>query len=282
MVRAIDYLCGDFAPESVQKNYLHSEEAVVMERIGRTGMLADHSDEKFMQHLTEVGVEKVIVVGLLTWNYWKQEPIEETTVPEVVRLMEAFPGRVHGIYGVNVRKRLAGVAELEDAVRNHGFVGMHIHPHGFGFPPNHAYYFPYYAKCQELGIPAVVTMGHTMDFMPIEYGRPLYLDDVALYFPDLTIVLGHTGWPWVDEALALVQKHPNVFMGTSAYSPKYWKPELVQFINSSRGRGKVMWGTDWPVVQHAEALQQIQALELREESEEALLYGVADRVFKLS
>ena len=80
-------------------------------------------------------------------------------------------------------------------------------------------------------------MGHTLDMLPIETGRPVHLDKVALYFPDLKIVCTHTAWPWVEEAIALASKHPNVYMGTSAYAPKYWPPELVRFIDS-RGRDK--------------------------------------------
>jgi predicted TIM-barrel fold metal-dependent hydrolase len=147
--------------------------------------------------------------------------------------------------------------------------------------PDHAYYFPFYAKCQELGVTAVVSMGHTLDFMPMEMGRPAFLDEVALYFPKLRIVCGHTGWPWVEEAIALVSKHPNVFLGTSAYAPRYWRPEMVRFLDSRRGRDKVLFGTDWPLVHHDEALSQIERLELRDESREKLLYTNSARIFQL-
>jgi predicted TIM-barrel fold metal-dependent hydrolase len=121
-------------------------------------------------------------------------------------------------------------------------------------------------------------MGHTLDFMPIEHGRPYLLDKIALYFPDLAIVCAHTGWPWVEEAIALAWKHPNVFIGTSAYAPKYWPPELVKFINS-RGQDKVMWGTDFPLIDHKESLDQIKALGLKPAAEAKLVRGNAARVF---
>jgi predicted TIM-barrel fold metal-dependent hydrolase len=178
-------------------------------------------------------------------------------------------------------KAMAGVAELEEAVRSHGFKGVHIHPHGFAIPPSHAHYFPYYAKCAELGVAAVVSMGHTMDPSPIQYGHPVHLDEVALYFPDLTIVIAHTGWPWVEEAIALASKHANVYLGTSAYGPKYWKSEMVQFLDSRRGRDKVMFGTDWPLLRHGVALDQIRSLGLRDESVASLTGLNARRAFKL-
>ena len=73
-------------------------------------------------------------------------------------------------------------------------------------------------------------------------------------------------------------KHPNVFLGTSAYAPKYWPEALVRFINS-RGQDKVMWGTDFPLIDHAESLEQIEALGLRDSSKAKLLYENAARVF---
>ena len=281
MVRAIDYLCNHFTPESIRKNYLEGEEHEVFDAVGRAGSLRGYQPEEFLSMLGSLGVERVLIPSLVSWNYWEQRPVERTTVEEVVEVSDGHPDRVSGLYGVNPRTRMDGVAELERAVREHGFRGIHVHPHGFGFPPNHAYYFPFYAKCAELGVTAVVSMGHTLDLMPNECGRPIHLDEVALYFPELRIVCAHTGWPWVEEAVALATKHPNMFLGTSAYAPKYWKPEMVRFLDSRRGRDKVLWGTDWPLLQHEEALQQIEALELREESKAKLLYDNAARVFGL-
>ena len=105
-----------------------------------------------MAHLETLGIGRIVIPTLLTWDYWHQQPIEETFVEEVVAARDAgFPDRIFGHYGVNPRKRMEGVRELEDAIRHKGFVGMHLHPHGFGLPPNHAWYMPYYAKCAELG-----------------------------------------------------------------------------------------------------------------------------------
>jgi uncharacterized protein len=124
-------------------------------------------------------------------------------------------------------------------------------------------------------------MGHTLDSMPGDIGRPMLLDHVALYFPSLKIILAHTGWPWVEEAIALASKHPNVYIGTSGYSPKYWHPELLTFMDSRRGRDKVLWGTDYPLIRHEEALQQIEALGLKGETKRALPHENSKRVFDL-
>jgi len=221
---AIDYLCGHFTEDNIRRNFFDSSEIEIFEAVGRLKDLRGYTAAEFLEHLEGLGVGRIVIPTLLTWDYWHQRPIEETFVDEVASAHEAFPDRIFGLYGVNPRKRMEGVRELEDAIRTKGFLGLHVHPHGFGVPPNHAWYMPYYAKCAELGAVVAVSMGHTLDFMPGEVGRPMHLDDVALYFPELTIVCGHTGWPWVEEAIALASKHPNVYLGTSGYAPRYWRP----------------------------------------------------------
>jgi hypothetical protein len=282
MTRAIDILCNHFTPESIRKNYSHNvEEAARFEQVGLTGNLKEIGPDAFVKQMAGLGIEKLLVPSIVTWSYWNNHPVEHTTVDEVIELRRAYPKLVYGLYGVDPRKRMDGVRELERCVREHDFRGIHIHPHGFGWPPSHKYYFPYYAKCQELGIVVVISMGHTLDLMPIENGRPIHLDEIALYFPDLPIVCTHTGWPWVEEAIAVAWKHPNVYIGTSAYKPKYWKKEMVHFMNSF-GQGKVMWGTDYPLVHHDEGLKQIEELGLRDSAKQKLLYDTAAKLFKFN
>ena len=278
---AIDILCNLFTPESVRKNYLENEEeASRFAQVGRTKNLIGYEPADFIARMDELGMSKALICAIITWSYRGQHPIEQTTVEEVVEVSNQYPERLHGLYGVNPMTAMTGVAELERAVREHRFKGIHIHPHGFDMAPDHAYYFPFYTKCQELGVPAVISMGHTLDIMPVENGRPVRIDRAAIYFPDLAFVLTHTGWPWIEEAIAMAWKHPNVFLGTSAYAPKYWKPEMVKFINS-HGQDKVMWGTDFPLIDHAESLGQIDELGLRETSKAKLLHDNAARIFKL-
>ena len=278
---AIDILCNLFTPASVRKNYSENEEeASRFAQVGRTDNLIGYEPADFIARMDGLGIDKALICAIITWSYRGQHPIEQTSVAEVVEVSDQYPDRLFGLYGVNPMTAMVGVAELERAVVEHRFKGVHIHPHGFDMAPDHAYYFPFYAKCQELGVPVVISMGHTLDIMPIENGRPIRLDRAAIYFPDLAFVLTHTGWPWVEEAIAMAWKHPNVFLGTSAYAPKYWKPEMVKFINS-HGQDKVMWGTDFPLIDHAESLGQIDALGLRETSKAKLLHDNAARVFGL-
>ena len=279
MTRAIDILCNDFTPAGIAKNYLENEEEHSrFAQVGRAREMTSYDVPDFIGRMDRLGIAKVFVCAIKTWSVQQQSLLEHSTIDEVIAVKEQAPDRLYGLVGINVHQKMKGVAELEHAVKEHGFVGAHLHPHGYGLPPDHASYYPYYAKCEELGVPVIISTGHTLDLMPNEPGRPMHLDNIALYFQDLAIVCTHTGWPWVEEAIALAWKHPNVFLGTSAYAPKYWKPEMVRFINA-HGKDKCMWGTDFPLIDHQESLEQIDSLDFREASLDKFLYANAARVF---
>ena len=116
--------------------------------------------------------------------------------------------------------------------------------------------------------------------MPSEVGRPIYLDQVALDFPELVIVGGHIGYPWTEEAVAVATKHPNVYIDTSAYTVKRYPPELVRYLRG-HGKEKVMFGTNYPMVSAEHALRDLESLELSDDIREMFLWQNAQRVFQL-
>ena len=124
-------------------------------------------------------------------------------------------------------------------------------------------------------------VGHTGPLMPSETGRPVpYLDEVALTFPELTIVGGHIGHPWTAEMIGLAWKHDNVYIDTSAYLPKYYPAELVQYMKSY-GQDKVLFGTNFPHLPFDRCRAQVAGLELPPAIEEKFLRTNAQRVFKV-
>jgi predicted TIM-barrel fold metal-dependent hydrolase len=281
MTGAIDILCNHFTPDNIRRNFLHNPSEVdTFTRLGLMDNLKGHEPRDFLGYLDDVKVDKVLVTAIQVGAWFGDEHRVQTEAEELFEDAKADPSRICGLYGIDPNRRMEGVRKLERAVKEFGFKGAHIHPHGYGVPPDHAHYYPYYAKCAELGVPVVLSMGNTQDMLPIEPGRPVHLDKIALYFPELTLVCTHTGWPWIGEAIALASKHRNVYLGTSAYAPKYWEPEFVKFMNS-RGQDKVMWGTDYPMITHSRSLREIDALELREGPKAKLLRENALRVFYL-
>ena len=198
---------------------------------------------------------------------------------DLLPFIEGYPGRFKGLYGINPWLMMDGVRELEEAVKEYGFVGAVTHVAGFA-PFNDKMWYPFYTKCAELDVPVITQSGHFGEFMPEGWCHPLLIDDVALDFPELRIVAGHTGWPWSDELIAVALKDPNVFISTEAHLPKYYEPSLVRYINT-RGQDKVMWGTDWPVTEPKRNLEQIEQLGLRDDPKRKFLRDNTIRVFKL-
>jgi predicted TIM-barrel fold metal-dependent hydrolase len=162
-----------------------------------------------------------------------------------------------------------------------GFKGLRVVPWLWGWPPNDRRYYPLYAECVELGVPFCTQVGHTGPLRSSETGRPIpYLDDVALDFPDLTIVAGHIGYPWTEEMVALARKYPNVYVDTSAYTVRRYPDELVRYLRAD-GREKVMFGTNWPMIAPEKALEDIDELELEPDACSRFLGGNARAVFAL-
>jgi predicted TIM-barrel fold metal-dependent hydrolase len=202
----------------------------------------------------------------------------------IARAIEKYPGRFYGMAGLDPYEGMSGVRALEDAVKNMGFIGAHLYPHWFDLPPDHAKYYPFYAKCCELGVPIQMQVGQSMVYakeQPMRsVGRPILLDGIACDFPELKLIGIHVGIPWTDEMIAMAWKHENVFIGSDAHSPKYWPQAFVNYINSY-GQDKVLFGTDFPVLGFKRTMDEVLALELRPDPLRKFLRDNALRVYGL-
>jgi predicted TIM-barrel fold metal-dependent hydrolase len=283
-IPAIDAWCNPFDERGIREIFLDNEEVFFMmgEQWGRKGNMRFFTVEEWVAQMDELGVHAVCCPSLKQAYYRKRSMAVDLEHEHIAKLAAAAPGRVFGLAGIDPLSGMKGVKHLERAVTEYGFVGAHVHPFGFGIPLNGREWWPFYTKCAELDVPIVFQTGHSAEFMPSACGRPILLDDIAIWFPELKLVGGHTGWPWVEELIAMAWKHPNVYIATSGHAPKYWDEKLVRFLNSrNRGIGKVMWGTDYPLITHKESLDQIAQLDLKPEALRALLHDVPAKVFKI-
>ncbi|MDT7677392.1 MAG: uncharacterized protein QOD82_5294 [Pseudonocardiales bacterium] len=220
-------------------------------------------------------------VDVLLLSAWHRPGGWVVSNDDVAEFTAAHPDRFAGLASVNLADPMAAVRELRRAVTELGFIGLRVVPWLWELPPDDRLYYPLYAACVELGIPFCTQVGHTGPLKPSDTGRPVpYLDRVALDFPELVIVGGHIGHPWTNEMIGVVWKHDNVYLDTSAYLPRYYPAELVHFMNTY-GKGKVMFGTNWPQLRHDRALAQLDGLGLTDEAREEFLARAAARVFKL-
>jgi predicted TIM-barrel fold metal-dependent hydrolase len=192
-----------------------------------------------------------------------------------------YPGRLVGVAAVNALRPVEAVRELRRCVRDGGFKALRILPWLWNLPSNDRHFYPLYAECVELGIPVCLQVGHTGPMCPSDPGRPIpYVDEIALDSPDLVIVGGHIGYPWTNEMISLATKYPNVYIDTSAYKAKRYPPELVAFMKA-RGRKKVLFGSNYPMLMPQAALEGFDALGLDEEARRLFLRENAQKVFRL-
>ena len=219
--------------------------------------------------------------GLLSaWHGPEGELISNEAVAGWVA---AHPDRLTGIASVDLRRPMRAVRELRRCVTELGMKGLRMLPWLWEVPPTDRRLYPLYAACVDLGVPFFTQVGHTGPLRPSETGRPIpYIDQVAIDFPELTIVGGHIGYPWTEEMVAVCRKHENVFIDTSAYTAGRYPPELVRYLRSSGGRRKVLFGTNYPMIGPAKALEELDALELDDETRELFLGANARRVFGLN
>ena len=142
-------------------------------------------------------------------------------------------------------------------------------------------YYPLFAECVNPDIPVCLQTGHTGPLCLSEPGRPLpYIDEAAIEFPELKIVCGHIGYPWTMEMIAVATKHPHVFIDTSAYTAKRYPPELVNYMKAN-GRRKVLFGTNYPMITPVRCLQDLDSLQLDDETKRLFLRDNAKEIFGL-
>jgi predicted TIM-barrel fold metal-dependent hydrolase len=198
----------------------------------------------------------------------------------VAQAVRKHRGRLFGQYHADPREIMTAVRELERYVKDDGFVCLRIEPFMWRKPPTDRCYYPLYAKAVELDVTFQTQVGHTGPLFPSETGRPLYIDEVALDFPELRIVCGHIGWPWTEEMIAVAWKHKNVWIDTSAHVPKHYPAEFVRFLKSF-GKTKVCFATDYPLLQWERVLAEVDALALSPEVRERFFRTNALAAFKL-
>jgi hypothetical protein len=156
---------------------------------------------------------------------------------------------------IDPHKGKLGVREARRLIRDHGVKGFKFHPTAQGFFPNDRLAYPLYEVIAEHKLPALFHSGHSGigTGMPgggglrLKYSNPMYVDDVAADFPDMTIIIAHPSFPWQDEALSVCLHKPNVYIDLSGWSPKYFPPQLVQYANGQLKR-KMLFGSDFPLI----------------------------------
>ncbi|UDY35050.1 amidohydrolase family protein [Dermatobacter hominis] len=146
------------------------------------------------------------------------------------------------------------------------------------FELNHRLYYPVYATCEELGLPVSINVGVPGPQVRSRCQDPVLLEDVLIDFPGLTVIGAHMGHPYESLLVQYMLKWPRLHLMTSAYLATYMDPAIVRFMDSSRGRGRLLFASDHPVLPVGRALEAARALPLSDEGMAEYLGGAATRL----
>ncbi|HUO66526.1 MAG TPA: amidohydrolase family protein [Gammaproteobacteria bacterium] len=181
-----------------------------------------------------------------------------------------------------------GVREARRLIEHYGVRGFKFHPQYQEFFPNDRSAYPLYEVIAEAELPALFHTGHSGmgtglpggGGIRLKYGNPMDVDDVAVDFPTMPIVLAHPSWPWQDEALSICLHKPQVYIDLSGWSPKYFPPQLIQYANTQLKK-KVLFGTDYPLITPDRWLADFEKIDIRPEVRPLILKDNAIDLLKL-
>jgi len=247
----------------------------------QSALLQGHaSTEDCLASMDEYGYTHVSVCATKMWSYYyHRDFILNSPIEPIAEAVKRSGGRIMGAASYDPFRITDSLKTVEHAVREHGFNYVWFHPLSYGLPPNDRRFYPLYAKCVELDVAVGFQVGHSAEVLPSDCGRPMLADDVAIEFPELRINLSHTGWPWVDEWCSMLWRHPNVYGDISSYFPKSLDERLIRFMDSGRGRDKVLFGTNGLGLKRCK--EEFLQLSIGENTKRKVLYDNARRFLKL-
>ena len=251
----------------------------VRKLITATAMASAMTETDFITMLDQAGVTKACI------GTGRNGGIAHTAA-----LAEKYPGRFIPWCRINPKAGADGPAQLEHAVRELGMKGMEVSTFRDELYANDKRYFPLYAKCTALNLPVRIycTMNYATD-KAMDLGRPIYIDEVARTFPQLTIIAGLGGWPWVPELIGLARRHANVYIDFAAHRPKYLATPgsgfemLLQFGNTLL-QDRILFASSWVTqgLSLKQIAEEVMALPLKPHVKTKWMGENAARIFKVS
>jgi predicted TIM-barrel fold metal-dependent hydrolase len=232
-VGAIDAWMSIMSPETADRwpdPFWHIFRKYGVEERFRKGFTLD----QILDEMDEAGVDIGIASSFKFLDTWVVD--NDETAAYIARA----PDRFVGCFTVDIRDPMPAMREFRRCVEELGYRAFRLEPYQYGDgrttapPPTDRMYWPFYVACCEYDIPVAIQVGHTGPLLPSECGRPIYLDEVALTFPELKILGTHVGNPWEEEMMILAWKHPNVYVESSARPARQWPEGLKKLLPFQR------------------------------------------------
>ena len=230
-------------------------------------------------------------LGLVMFTVDSESEIGRRRIPneEVADAARENADMMIAFASIDPHKGRMGAREARRLIAEHGVKGFKFHPTVQGFEPFDRMAWPLYEVIAEHRLPAIFHTGNTGmgaglrcgGGLKLQYSNPMLLEDVAIAFPDIEIVLAHPSWPWQDEALALAMHKPNIWIDLSGWSPKYFPPQLVKYANTLL-KDRMLFGSDFPLITPDRWMKDFKDAGFREEVMPLILKENAARLLRLT
>jgi len=229
-------------------------------------------------------------IGLVMFTVDSESQIGRRRIPneEVAEAAAKNSDIMIAFASIDPHKGRMGAREARRLIDENGVKGFKFHPTIQGFHPYDRMAWPLYEVIAEHRLPAIFHSGHSGigsgmragGGLRLENSNPMHLDDVAIDFPDMQIVVAHPSWPWQDEALSLCLHKPNVWIDLSGWSPKYFPPQLIQYANTLL-KDRILFGSDFPLIAPERWLKDFQEAGFKPEVHPLILKQNAIRLLRL-
>lgn len=229
-------------------------------------------------------------IGFVMFTVDAETQLGRRRIPneEIAEAAAANPDIMLAFASIDPHKGLMGAREARRLIEDYGVRGFKFHPSVQGFQPYDRFAWPLYEVIAEYGLPAIFHTGHSGigSGMPrgggirVANSNPMLLEDVAIDFPEMQIVMAHPSWPWQDEALSLCLHKPNVWIDLSGWSPRYFPPQLIQYANTLL-KERVLFGSDFPLIEPGRWLDDFAAAGFKPEVRPLILKENAKRLLGL-
>ena len=268
-------------PESFAARWASKDEQQGVVQLFGPDLAKGPTVEGLIESMDEAGIQ----TGVLTAGLSDPERAHRVggyAAEDFLAIAEEHPGRFLVSAAVDkASKPAANIRRLRELAQHPAFVLARVTPLVEQHDLNHRLYYPVYATAEELGIPMSINVGIPGPQVRSRCQDPVLLEDVLIDFPHLTVIGAHMGHPYESLLITYMLKWPKLHLMTSAYLATYMDEAMVRFMDSSRGRGRLLFASDHPVIPAGKALDAARALPLSDEGMAEYLGGAAARIFDL-
>ena len=230
-------------------------------------------------------------IGLVMFTVDSESQLGRRRIPneEIAEAAKNNADMMMAFASIDPHKGKMGAREARRLITEYGVRGFKFHPTVQGYHPYDRMAWPIYEVIAEYCMPAIFHTGHSGigsgmrcgGGLRLEYSNPMHLDDVAIAFPDMQIVMAHPSFPWQDEALSVATHKPNVWIDLSGWSPKYFPKQLVQYANTLL-KDRVLFGSDFPLITPERWIEDSKEAGFKDAVMPGILKNNAMRLFAMS